>query len=326
VTDTTLAPDGAASTPSSTTGAATGSAAKGPQALIHDIRHVGRRLDDAMRRPGAPDWIPTFAVVVLLGLLLGFCGGYGATALLVAIAITQAIAIVSWVYGTQVIGRKGAILLGAMAAAASDVCISLWPQSRLGALLGVFALAIPVLFVYQLARGVARHNVVASLSGISALIVVAIGPAALLQLRHEFTDETSSSRVVGSVIAVMAGGLALSLLVDAISPFPQFDAAVRRGVMGVLASAGLGASIGYLALQSPTRHDFSHGRGALVGLILGLLVALLSVAAAFAMYSVRPLDGANQTFARWSRIVLVAVVPLAFLSPVAFLICVAVRV
>jgi hypothetical protein len=279
-----------------------------------------------MQRPGAPEWIPSFAVVVVLGLLLGFCGGYGATALLVAIAVTQAVAIVSWVYGTQLVGRKGALVLGAAAAAASDVCVSLWPQSRLGALLGVFALAIPVLFVHQLARGVARHNVVDSLGAIAALAVVAVGPAALLQLRHEFSDQTSPSRVVASVVAIMAGGLALSMLVDAISPYPRFDVAVRRGAMGVIASTGLGAAIGYLALQSPAKHDFANGRGAMVGAILGVLIALLSVAACFATFSVKPLTGAHQGFARWSRIVLVAVLPIALLAPVAFLVCVAVRV
>jgi hypothetical protein len=230
------------------------------------------------------------------------------------------------VYGTQLVGRKGALVLGAMAAAASDVCVSLWPQSRLGALLGVLALAVPVLFVYQLARGVARHNVVASLGAIAALAVIAIGPAALLQLRHEFSDQTSASRAVGSVVAIMASGLAISLLVDAISPYPRIDVAVRRGAMGIIASTGLGATIGYLALQSPTKHDFSGGRGALVGALLGALIALLSVAASFAMYSVRPLAGAHETLARWSRIVLVAVMPIALLSPVAFLICVGVRV
>jgi hypothetical protein len=298
---------------------------EGPRALVHDVSVLARRADSALQRPDPPEWMPCFAIVVLLGLLLGFCGAYGDAALLVAIAITQAVAIVSWVYGTQLIGRKGALVLGVMAAAASDVCVWVWPQSRLGALLGVFALAIPVLFAYQLARGVARHNVVASLSAIGALVIVAIGPAALLQLRHEFSDQTSASRVVGSVVAIMTGGLALSLLVDAISSYPRFDASVPRGVMGVIASTGLGATIGYLALQSPTRHDFSNGRGALAGAMLGALIALLSVAASFAAHSVQRLAGAHQTLARWSRVALLAVVPIALVAPVAFLICVGVR-
>ncbi|HEY3737452.1 MAG TPA: hypothetical protein VGL26_08395 [Jatrophihabitans sp.] len=301
-------------------------AAEGPRALVRDVRVLSRRIDAALQRPGSPDWIVAAAVVTVLGFLLGTAGGYGATGLLVAVAITQFVLVLAWVYGTQLVGRKGALVLGAFAAAAADVCVSVWPHARLGALLGVFALAVPLLFVHQLARGVARHHIVVSLGAIAGMAIGTVGLASLLQLRHEFADQTSPSRVVTSVVAITAGGLVLSLLVDAISPYPRFDPAVRRGAFGVLASTGLGASIGYLALQAPGRHDFSEGRGALVGAILGALVALLSVAASFAAHSVEPLEGAPPAMSRWARMVLVGVMPIALLAPVAFLICLAVRV
>lgn len=273
-----------------------------------------------------PEWPLSLAVVVAAGVLLGLTGDIGSTALLVGVAAIQLVLAVGWVYGTQLVGRKGALLLAAMAAAASDASVSVWPHSRLGSLLGVFALAVPVMFVHQLSRGVARYRIVASLGAIAALVLAEAGLAALLQLRHEFSDQTSPSRVVVTIVCIACGGLLVSVLIDAVSAIPRLDPDIPRGLIGVLGAAGLGGAIGYLALQSPERADFSDGRGAIVGAVVGALAALLSIAASFTVHSVEPLSGAPVTITRWGRIMLTAVVPLAVLAPVAFLLCVAIRV
>ena len=46
-------------------------------------------------------------------------------------------------------------MIAGLAAAASDVAVSVWPHGRLGTLLPVFGLAVPAMFVHQLARGAA---------------------------------------------------------------------------------------------------------------------------------------------------------------------------
>lgn len=271
------------------------------------------------------------AVAVVLGVLLVLTGAASAAALLAGVAVLQVVLAVSWVFGARLPGRWGALVIGAMAAIASDVCVSVWPDSRLGTLLAVVGLAVPVLFVHQLARGAARHRIVSSLGGTAALVIFIVAPAALVQLRHEFTGThtdttgTSGGRVVAVVCAVAAAALVIGYVVDALAPTPHFDPEVPRGLLGVIAAAGLGASLGYLALQSPAHSDFAHGRGSIVGVVIGGLTALLAVAAAFGAHSVHHVDGAPTAFGRWARVVATAAVPLALVSPVSFLICVAAR-
>ncbi|MDT4964841.1 MAG: hypothetical protein QOF87_4488 [Pseudonocardiales bacterium] len=263
----------------------------------------------------------SLAVTVLAGALLIGAARTSAVALLVAIALVQAVLAVAWVFGTSVPGRKGALVIAALAAAGADVTVSVWPAGRLGTLVPVFALAIPAMFVHQLMRGAARVRVVESLGGVALIVVAMAALPALLQLRHEFGGPTLGGRVVGGVVAAAAGALVVGYLVDLMLAAPRFDPSVSRGLLAVVASTGLGGSIGHLMLRSDA--EFLNGRGAFTGAALGALVAFFAVGVAFIERS-SPLPTAS--FARRTRPILSALMPLSLLAPVAFVLCLAIRV
>ncbi|MEP7178629.1 MAG: hypothetical protein ABI775_06035 [Pseudonocardiales bacterium] len=263
----------------------------------------------------------SLVVTVLAGGLLVGAARTSAVALLVAVAVVQAVLAVAWVLGTSLPGRKGALVIAALAAAGADVTVSLFPAGRLGTLLVVFALAVPVMFVHQLMRGAARTRMVDSLGAIALIVVAVAALPALLQLRHEFTGPTLGGRVVAGVVAAAAGALVVGHLVDLMLAAPRFDPSVARGLLAVVASTGLGGSIGHLMLRSDA--EFLGGRGAFTGAALGALVAFFAVGVAFIERS------SPVPLARWARRlrpVLSSLLPLSLLAPVAFVLCLAIRV
>jgi hypothetical protein len=243
----------------------------------------------------------------------------GASALLVAVAVTQLLFALCWVFGTHLPGRKGAVVLAALAAGAADVTVSVWPQGKLGPLLAVLGLAVPVMFVHQLTRGAARVQVVSSLSAVAVLVLGEVALAALPQLRHEFGG-TAGGKVAAAAAAALAGALVIGCLVDLLLPAPRFDPEVPRGLLGLIAAAALGGALGYLLLRDEA--DFGDGRSAFVGAALGALAGLVAIAAAFVLHSTPRPEGA---FGRWVRPLLPAMLPLAVLAPVAFLLFLAIR-
>ena len=269
---------------------------------------------------GRYNYTGSAAVAIALGFLLALSARAGASALLVAVAVTQLLLALAWVYGLQLPGRRGALVIATMASAAADVVVSVWPHGRLGALIAVFGLAMPALFVHQLVRGAVRARVLASLGGAAALVLAEVCLPALIQLRHEFVVSKIGGQVVFGVVLAAFGALVVGFLVDMVITVPRFDADVPRGVLALLGSAGFGGSAGYLTLRHSA--DFVGGRGAFDGAALGALVALFAVGVAFAESEV-PL--AEEGFARRIRPLLGVVVPVAFLSPVAFLLCLAIR-
>lgn len=263
--------------------------------------------------------VTTFVVAAAAGVGLVFTARAGATALLVAVAVVQAVLAVAWVFGTVMPGRRGGIVLAAMAAAGADVACSVWPHGRLGTLLAVLGLAVPVMFVHQLARGAARVQVVSSLSAVAVLVLAEISIAALLQLRHEFGPHAGGT-VASTAAAALTGALVIGCLVDMLLPAPRFDPAVARGLLGLIASAGLGGSLGYLMLKDQS--GFDAGRSTFVGAALGALAGLLAVATAFVLHTT-PVPATG--WARRMRPVLAGVLPVAVLAPVAFLLCLTIR-
>lgn len=264
--------------------------------------------------------VGTFAAALVVGGGLAATARVSATALLVAIAVAQALLAFAWVYGTQMPGRKGGLILAGMAAAAADVTASVWPHGRLGALLAVLGLAVPVMFVHQLTRGAARIQVVSSLSAVGLLVLAEVSLPALLQLRHEFGAGAAAGKVASAATAALAGALVVGCLVDLLLPAPRFDSAVPRGLLGLIAAAGLGGSLGYLLLHDSAA--FPNGRAPFVGAALGALAGLLAIATAFVLHTTpEPAAG----YARRLRPVLAGVLPLAVLAPVAFLLCLAIR-
>jgi hypothetical protein len=117
----------------------------------------------------------------------------------------------------------------------------------------------------------------------------------------------------------VGGALVVGCLVDLLFPAPRFDPTVPRGLLALIASAGLGCSLGYLMLRHQA--EFVTGRAAFVGAALGALAGLLAVAGAFVVHAA-PTPAA---LGRRVRPMLAGVLPIAVLAPVAFLLCLAIR-
>lgn len=261
--------------------------------------------------------VPAAAVA---GAGLALAGRQSAVMLLVAVAVVQALFALAWVFGSGMPGRRGGLVVATLAAAGADTAASVWPHDRLGTLLAVLGLAVPVMFVHQLMRGAARVQVVASLSAVGLLVLTEVSLAALLQLRHEFPQGDVGGRVVAAVVAAAAGALVVGYLVDLVLPAPRFDQEVPRGLLAVLGSVAVGGAVGYLLLK--TQHEFAHGRAVFVGAALGAMTGLLAVAAAFVLHTTpRPASAVG----RGSRPVVAALLPLCLTAPAAFLLCLAVR-
>jgi hypothetical protein len=262
---------------------------------------------------------PSFAAALLLGGGLVLAARASAAMLLVGVAVVQAAFAAAWVLGTVMPGRRGAMVIAVLAAAGADVCASVWPHGRLGTLLPVLALAVPVMFVHQLMRGAARVYVVSSLSAVALLVFAEVALVALLQLRHEF-GATHGGTVSSSAIAALAGALMIGCLVDLVLPEPRLDPVVRRGLLGVVASVGLGGSIGYLMLNQQA--EFGAGRATFTCAALGALAGLLAIGTAFVLHTTpRPPTAVGRRL----RPVLNALLPIAVTAPAAFLLCLAIR-
>jgi hypothetical protein len=280
--------------------------------------HADPAVDDV--DASASDLLADLGVVLVGGVGLLLAARTSATALLIAIAVLQAALAFAWVFGTRMPGRVGGLLIAAAAAGGSDVAVSLWPHSRLGTLLIVFALAVPLMFVHQLSRSAARVRVSESLGGIAILVGAEAALPALMQLRHELVPASTGGHIVSGVVAAAAGALIVGYLVDLVMPAPRIDVAVPRGLLAVVASAGLGGSIGHLLLVDGAH--FQGARGAFIGAAIGALIALLAVAAAFVEFSTTASGGG---VAGRFRPVLSGLLPLSLIAPVAFLLCLAVR-
>jgi hypothetical protein len=255
-------------------------------------------------------------VAILAGAVLAVGAHVGALALLVVVAVAQAALIGSWVFGTGLPGRIGALLIAGAAAAASDTVVSVWPHGQLGTLLPVVALAVPVAFVHQLTRGVVRNRVVESLSDISVLVVCVVAFAALVQLRHEQLPV----RTAYAVVLVIAAALAVGHFTDMVVSVPRFDPDVSRGLLAVVASGVVGALVGRLTLDGEV--EFADGRAIFLGAAIGVLAALFAVGSAFIQHATSlPISPRPRRL----RPVFGALVPMALVSPVAYLLCLAIH-
>jgi hypothetical protein len=263
--------------------------------------------------------VGTLVAALVLGGALVAAARAGATTLLVGVAVVQAVLAAAWILGTVMPGRRGAFVISALASGGADVTTSVWPHGRLGTLLVVLALAVPAMFVHQLMRGAARVRVVSSLSAVALLVLVEVSLAALPQLRHEF-GTTEGGKVASTVVAAVAGAVVIGCLVDLLLPAPRFDPAVGRGLLGLVASAGLGGSLGYLMLKD--QPSFTDGRATFAGAALGALAGLLAVATAFILHTV---PHPPTVLARRLRPVVSALLPIAIVAPAAFLLCLAIR-
>lgn len=300
---------------------------------VTDAETVGDRVDPGPARAGGHNGVDigllaTLAVATVAGLALVFTARTTALALLVAVAIAQAAFAVAWVFGTGMPGRRGGLVIAALAGGGADVAASVWPHGRLGALVAVLGLAVPVLFLHQLSRGAARVNVMASLSAVSVLVLAEVSLPALLQLRHEFTDPAEGGRIVAAAAGALAAALVVGCLVDLVVPAPRFDTDVPRGLLGVVAGAGVGGAVSYLLLRdslgsaSLGSAGLGGGRSVFIGAALGALAGLVAIAVAFVLHG---LPEPASTLRRNLRPAVAALLPMFALAPVAFLLCLAIR-
>lgn len=280
---------------------------------VTDADNAGRADADRYNFTGSA------AVAVLLGAVLAWAARTGALQLLVAVVVVQTLLAFAWMQVVRVPGRVGGLVVAALAGGAVDVATSLWPHSRLAAMLVVMALAVPVMFVHQLLRGAARVRVGASMGGVALLVVAEASLPAVLQLRHEFPPGVVGGDAALAVIVAGASALAAGFFADMVAAVPRFDEEVPRGLFGVLVSTVVAAAAAHVVLRGAT--EFANGRALFVGAALGVLAGLLAVAFAF-VENVTPL--AERGFARRARPALTVLVVLALLAPVGLLLCTAI--
>ena len=262
----------------------------------------------------APENLLAAAVAVVVAGGLAVLANAGPGQLVLGVAIVQGIVIVAWVFGTDMPGRIGALIIATLAAIASDAVMTAWPHSQLGPLIGVLGLALPAMFIHQLTRGVVRSRVVESLSAVAVVVVATVALSALIQLRHE-TD----ARVTSTAIAAAGAALAAGLVTDAVLPALRFEPEVPRGLGGVIVSLVVGGIVGFVRLHGTV--EFSTGRAILLGAALGVIVGLLGVGSSYVTYTLRT----SSTGARVFRPVLEAVLPLAVVAPIAYVLCLAIQ-
>src|SRR5215468_5349 len=284
----------------------------------YDPNPYGGRLPDMPLRQRPPGRVSHLggalaAAIVTAGLIVA--ANYGATQLLIAVAAAQGLLVLTWVFGTAVPGRLGAVVVGALAAAGADLIVSRWPHGQLGTLAVVLGLAIPAMFIHQLTRGVVRTRVVESLSDVALLVVAVVALAAFMQLSHEMLG----TQLVTAVALAAGCALVAGHIVDMVWPVPRFDPNVRRGLLAVVVAAAIGASVTYLRLSDTV--DFASERSLYLGASVGALVSLFAVGAAFVQYGlprggrisaiIRPFGGAFMS--------------VGLVAPLAYLLCLIIR-
>ena len=262
----------------------------------------------------APENLLAAAVAVVVAGGLAVAANAGPGQLVLGVAIIQSILIVAWVFGTAMPGRIGALIIAGLAAVASDAVLTAWPHSQLGPLIGVLGLAVPAMFIHQLTRGVARSRVVESLSAVAVVVVATVALSAWIQLRHE-TD----ALVTSTAIAAAGAALAAGLIIDAVVPALRFEPEVPRGLGGVFVSLVVGGIVGFVRLHGTV--EFSTGRAILLGGAIGVIAGLVGVGSSYVTHTLRT----SSTGARAFRAVLEAVLPLAVVAPVAYVLALAIQ-
>lgn len=229
---------------------------------------------------------------------------FGPTGLLVTVVVAQVGLIAAWSRATGTRGYLGSLVIGAGTAVAADTVLAVQEEPDLGPLAGVLALAFMGALLHQLTRSTPRRLATASLAGISTLAVTLIAMSALLLL-YRITD---GSAVYVAVVAATGGAVVVGHVVDLLLPFPRITPDVPRGLSALLLSVGT-AIAAAVVLSDP--HGLIDSVGAaIVGAILGLVSALLAVAASYIAAERRKLN--------WSLPWLQALIPLAGAAPIGY--------
>ncbi|CAN5553968.1 hypothetical protein BH10ACT8_BH10ACT8_32100 [soil metagenome] len=225
---------------------------------------------------GAAAQIPLATIALITGAAL-LAGAYlGTVPLLIAVAVAQLVLVLSWVFGTGLPGRIGAVVIGVLASGAADAALVRWNDHGYQPVLGVLGVALPVMFIHQLTRGVVRTRVVESLADITVLLLSVCSMAGLVLLRYQGNGDRTTLAVIGAIGA----GLVVAHLTDAVFPVLRFDPKIDRGLPAVVLGIAAGGAVGTLALRDII--DYAGGRALFVGAAVAAVACLLSIGASFA--------------------------------------------
>jgi len=297
----------------------------GPPSDDVTARSDGHRSDAHGQLSESDEHLQAIVLAALTLLVLVSGAAVGAVWLLIATALLQAGLILTWAFGTGMPGRNGALIIGAGAAIGADVAVSVYPHRGLAPLLIVLGLAVPVMFVHQLARGVVRTRTTESLSKVALLVVAVTGAAAFPQLRHEF----DGAKLATAATVTVCAAVLVAHIGDRLWSHPRFDPAVSRGLFGVVAGTIVGGACGLLLLKGVD--GFGLTRAVWVGPVMAAVAALLSVGAGFVVHGLPETHPADPTTDAGpyhegdpSLLPVVSVLlPLALSAPAAYLLCIA---
>lgn len=229
---------------------------------------------------------------------------FGPTGLLITVALFQLALIAAWSRATGTRGYLGLLIIGAGTAVAADTVLATQSEPDLGPLAYILALAFIAAMLHQLTRSPPRRLATASLAGIGTLAVALVALSAFLVL-YRVTD---GDAVYVSTVAAIGGAVVVGHLVDLLLPVPRITPDVPRGLLSLLLSVGT-AIAASVTLSDPGGLIDSLG-AAIVGSIVGLVTALLAVAASYV--------AAERPHQSWSLPWLQALLPLAGAAPVGY--------
>lgn len=230
---------------------------------------------------------------------------FGPAGLLVTVAVLQISLIAAWSRATGTRGYLGSLVIGAGTALTADTVLARQAEPDLGPLAAVLGLAFIAAILHQLLRSAPRRLATASLAGICMLAVTLIALSASLLL-YRVTDGSAD---YVATIAAAGGAVVVGHLVDLVLPVARITPHVPRGMFALLLSVGT-AIAASVTLSDPV--NLIDGLGAaIVGAIVGLVSALLAVAASYI--------AAERPQSNWSLPWLQALLPLAGAAPIGYL-------
>jgi len=231
---------------------------------------------DVPAPPRSGTHLPLAVLSLLASALLTAGSVAGAHGLVAAVGALQAALVVSWVIGSRLPGRNGAIALGLAAAAGADALIVHDHTNGYGPIVGLVGVAVPAMFVHQLSRGIRRNRVMESMSDIAVMLVAVVAASGLILTRYQM----DGARLATAVAMSIGAAIVVDHLMDMMFPVLRFDDRIDRGLPGVVLGVLAGGVVGLLALRP--LFDFAGGRGAFVGAAAGAVGCLLSIGASFA--------------------------------------------
>lgn len=271
---------------------------------------VRARSADSSGRSGrgqskpAPLWQVAGAVVVL-ALAVGAAAQTSTVALLIVVALMQALLLIGWLAIADPPSPRAVIAIGVGTAIAADALATYGTSASLDPLAAVLAFAVLAAILLQLARGVARARVTEAMSASLGVAVGAVSVATLLVLLRQ----------TGGMEAVTAAALAASVAVfvarcvDKVLPVPHVAAGVERGGLGIILGSMAGTAA--TAFYASTVTSLTPQTGALLGWAVALVSVLADLGASYAVLATRSRQA--YFFAAGPLVALTAAAPVAYL-------------